>query len=90
MSKTKGNTKPLKPYSVLLQYPHYVWDNDETAETFYAHVMATDVMQAVGAAQAQALKFNEWGADGTNYEDMRPDEFDSLLVIAGHHEGAGE
>jgi hypothetical protein len=66
-----------KPYSVLLRYPDYASDGDET---YYAFVEAADSVAAVTEAQQKAILTNEW-------EDRDPADFAPLLVIEGHHYG---
>jgi hypothetical protein len=67
-----------KPYSVLLLYPDYA--NDNGTETYYAFVEASDPIEAVAAAQRQAVA----AQDGV---DIEPDDFAPLLVTQGHHYG---
>jgi hypothetical protein len=62
----------MKPYSVLLLYPDYISEGDDTS---YEHVMADSPDQAVEFARQLA-------ANATECED--PTDFDILLVTEGH------
>lgn len=65
-----------KPYSVLLLYPDCA--NDNGTETYYAFVEAVDPIEAVAAAQREAVT----AQDGLDYD---PEDFPPLLVTPGHH-----
>jgi hypothetical protein len=69
----------IKPYTVLLLCPPEL-DDDEHAghRTFLAHVEVTSVAHAIATAQDMA-------ATELDCEDLS-DQFESLLVIAGHHD----
>jgi hypothetical protein len=70
--------KPLLPYSVLLLYPDYISQGDH--ETYFAHVDAANPVQAIQAARQMAAAAQKPAAV---YD---PDDFASLICIAGHHE----
>ena len=65
-----------QPYSVLLLYPDYAGHGG--TETYYAFVEATDPIDAVAAAQRQAV-----AAQVVDIDD--PTDFHPLLVTEGHH-----
>ena len=64
-------------YSVLLLYPDYM--NDDGTETYFAHVEADDVADAVKAAQIGA-------ADANNCAPETADDFAELITFPGHIE----
>lgn len=68
-----------RAYSVLLEYPLPKANGDP--ETFYAQVLATTVIDAVGEARKMAQAAN---TDG----DLLGEDFYPLLVLAGHVEPA--
>jgi hypothetical protein len=71
-----GRWVALKPFSVLLHYPD---DLDNTGyETYYAFVEAADPIEAVAAAQRQAVAVQSIKIDD-------PTDFHPLLVTEGHH-----
>jgi hypothetical protein len=65
-----------KPYSVLLHYPDYL--DDTGYETYYAFVESSDPIDAVAAAQHQAV-----ADQAVDIDD--PTDFAPLLVTEGHH-----
>jgi hypothetical protein len=64
------------PYSVLLLYPDYA--NDNGTETFYTFVDAVDPIDAVAAAQREAVI-------AQNGLDVEAEDFVPLLVTPGHN-----
>jgi hypothetical protein len=91
MPLPRGSARPRKlpprAYSVLLLYPSHM--NEGGLETFYAHVTADDVPDAISAARAQAALANpqEW-RDAEHEEEAQIAcglGFEALLVIEGHH-----
>jgi len=73
---TAGSDSARKPYSVLLLYPDYA--NDTGTETYYAFVEALDPIEAVAAAQREAVT----AQDGVSIES---EDFAPLLVTPGHN-----
>jgi len=71
-------TPTLSPYTVLLMVPGQIQEKAGQIETFLAHVEAFSVPHAI--AQAQDMASVE-----RDCEDLA-DQFESLLVIAGHHD----
>jgi hypothetical protein len=68
----------MNKYSVLLLYPDYLTDDEET---YYTFVEAADVPGAISKAQAEAFEFNRITSD----ENRDPQDFKPGLVILGHH-----
>ena len=65
-----------KPFTVLLLYPDYLSDGQET---YLAHVSTYSVANAVKEAQLIAWKIAWKDSDG------KPDDFRPLLCVRGHH-----
>lgn len=79
----------MKPYSVLLHYPHHKQTEPEyDPETYYGHVEADSPADAVRVARVDAITSNDWQTfdeDGGNFCD--PEDFIVALVLEGHHFG---
>lgn len=73
----------LKPFSVMLLYPQYLWDDEP--DTYYAHVVAESADKALEAARLEA-------AIASGYESLccdpacNPKDFRCVSIIEGHHE----
>jgi hypothetical protein len=73
-----------QPYSVLLLYPDYIGDYPET---FYTHVRAANVTEAIAGARAECMAANRLPADEEGEAACQiadPDDLLVLLVIVGH------
>ena len=80
--RTSRGAKPHreKQYTVLLRCPHELTDDTHSGVLVHlAHVEATGVHAAIGKAQDQAVSVFE-------YASLRSDDFEPLLVLAGHHD----
>jgi hypothetical protein len=83
--------KRHKKFSVLLLYPDDL--NEGGHQTYYSHVCAIDVDDAIRVAQLEASVANgsawEKSDDPTTARDELARDFKQLLVIAGHHADLG-
>ena len=69
-----------KQYTVLLRCPHELTDHTHTRVLVHlAHAEATGVHAAIGMAQDDAV-------DLFQYASVGPEDFEPLLVLAGHHD----
>lgn len=71
-----GNSLLERPYSVLLEYPDRCQAGAAT-ETYFTHVTAASVADAVEAARGEA---------SANNLNIDPEEFGLLIVLEGHIE----
>lgn len=67
----------MASYSVLLLYPDYL--EHQRGDNFYFHVTASDPIEADRKAKSYAMA----SFVGEGVSD--PDDFMTILVIAGHH-----